>query len=77
MQFAVSTTAFGGRPIEESIRIAKESNFALEFRSQGISIAVLAVGDNIERHRLFGLLTESGFSIPTLMHPGAPGGICR
>jgi len=42
-----------------------------KLKSQGISNAVLAVGDNIERHRLFGLLTESGFSIPTLVHPEA------
>ena len=42
-----------------------------KFRSLGISNAVLAVGDNIERHNLFGLLEESGFSIPTLVHPGA------
>ncbi len=41
------------------------------FRSQGISNAVLAIGDNIERHRLFGLLERSGFSIPTLVHPRA------
>jgi sugar O-acyltransferase (sialic acid O-acetyltransferase NeuD family) len=42
-----------------------------KFRSQGISNAVVAVGDNLERRQLFGLLTESGFSIPTLVHPGA------
>ena len=43
----------------------------MEFKSKGISNAVVAVGDNFERRQLFELLVESGFSIPTLVHPEA------
>jgi sugar O-acyltransferase (sialic acid O-acetyltransferase NeuD family) len=46
-------------------------NNLMKFKSQDISNAVVAIGDNFERHTLFGLLTESGFSIPTLVHPEA------
>jgi sugar O-acyltransferase (sialic acid O-acetyltransferase NeuD family) len=46
-------------------------NNLMEFKSQGISNAVVAIGDNVERQQIFGLLTESGFAIPTLIHPKA------
>lgn len=40
-------------------------------RDEGVSLAVLAAGDNDRRAQLAGVLQDSGFELPLLVHPAA------
>ena len=44
---------------------------APQLRAQGIRHAVLAIGDNDERARMFEQFGKSGFEFPSLLHPSS------